>query len=127
MINAVVENHLEYNMELTENIIITITKPASEKILDIIVAENNPNLKLRIFVQGGGCSGFQYGFTLDEEQAEDDSLIEMFGVGVLVDAMSYQYLIGATIDYKEDEMSNQFVIQNPNAQSSCGCGSSFSV
>jgi len=114
-------------MELTENIIITITKPASEKILDIIVAENNPNLKLRIFVQGGGCSGFQYGFTLDEEQAEDDSLIEMFGVGVLVDAMSYQYLIGATIDYKEDEMSNQFVIQNPNAQSSCGCGSSFSV
>lgn len=126
MINAVVENHLEYNMELKENII-TITEPASEKILDIIVAENNPNLKLRIFVQGGGCSGFQYGFTLDEEQAEDDSLIEMFGVGVLVDAMSYQYLIGATIDYKEDEMSNQFVIQNPNAQSSCGCGSSFSV
>jgi iron-sulfur cluster insertion protein len=113
-------------MELKENII-TITEPASEKILDIIVAENNPNLKLRIFVQGGGCSGFQYGFTLDEEQAEDDSLIEMFGVGVLVDAMSYQYLIGATIDYKEDEMSNQFVIQNPNAQSSCGCGSSFSV
>jgi len=125
-IDAVAANHLEYNMELKENII-TITEPASEKILDIIVAENNPNLKLRIFVQGGGCSGFQYGFTLDEEQAEDDSLIEMFGVGVLVDAMSYQYLIGATIDYKEDEMSNQFVIQNPNAQSSCGCGSSFSV
>jgi iron-sulfur cluster insertion protein len=113
-------------MELKENTI-TITEPACEKILDIIVAENNPNLKLRIFVQGGGCSGFQYGFTLDEEQAEDDSLIEMQGIGVLVDAMSYQYLVGATIDYKEDEMNNQFVIKNPNAQSSCGCGSSFSV
>ena len=113
-------------MGLTENII-TITEPASEKILDIIIAENNPNLKLRVFVQGGGCSGFQYGFTLDEEQAEDDSLIEILGVKVLVDAMSYQYLAGATIDYKEDEMSNQFVIQNPNAQSTCGCGSSFSV
>ena len=125
-IDAVVENHLEYNMELTKNII-TITNPACEKILDIIVAENNPNLKLRVFVQGGGCSGFQYGFTLDEEQAEDDSLIEILGVKVLVDAMSYQYLVGATIDYKEDEMSNQFVIQNPNAQSTCGCGSSFSV
>ena len=125
-IDAVAENHLEYNMELTENII-TITEPASEKILDIIIAENNPNLKLRVFVQGGGCSGFQYGFTLDEEQAEDDSLIEILGVKVLVDAMSYQYLVGATIDYKEDEMSNQFVIQNPNAQSTCGCGSSFSV
>lgn len=125
-IDAVAENHLEYNMELTENII-TITEPASEKILDIIIAENNPNLKLRVFVQGGGCSGFQYGFTLDEEQAEDDSLIEILGVKVLVDAMSYQYLAGATIDYKEDEMSNQFVIQNPNAQSTCGCGSSFSV
>lgn len=125
-IDADVENHLEYNMELKENII-TITEPASEKILDIIIAEKNPNLKLRIFVQGGGCSGFQYGFTLDEEQADDDSLIEMLGIKVLVDAMSYQYLIGATIDYKEDEMSNQFVIQNPNAQSTCGCGLSFSV
>jgi len=106
---------------------ITITKPASEKILDIIVAEGNPNLKLRIFVQGGGCSGFSYGFTLDEEQAEDDSLIELLGVGVLVDAMSYQYLVGATIDYKEDLMASQFVIQNPNATSTCGCGSSFSA
>ena len=95
---------------------ITITDTASEKILDIIAGEGNPNLKLRIFVQGGGCSGFSYGFTLDEEVAEDDFAIDILSVGVLVDAMSYQYLIGATIDYKEDLMSSQFVIQNPNAQ-----------
>lgn len=102
---------------------ITITQSAQFKITDILAEENNPKLKVRAFVQGGGCSGFQYGFTLDEEQNDDDFEIN----GVLVDAMSMQYMNGATIDYKEDVHGSQFVIQNPNAQTTCGCGSSFSV
>lgn len=102
---------------------ITITEQAQSKIADILAEENNPKLKVRAFVQGGGCSGFQYGFTLDEEQGEDDFVIE----GVLVDAMSMQYLSGATIDFKEDVHGSQFSIINPNAQTTCGCGSSFSV
>lgn len=102
---------------------ITITQSAQFKITDILAEENNPKLKVRAFVQGGGCSGFQYGFTLDEEQNDDDFEIN----GVLVDAMSMQYMNGATIDYKEDVQGSQFVIQNPNAQTTCGCGSSFSV
>jgi iron-sulfur cluster insertion protein len=106
---------------------LTITESAKEKINDIINEENNPNLFLRTFVQGGGCSGFQYGFTLDEEQAEDDWEFETGPFKVLVDSLSMQYLQGATIDYKEDIIGSQFVISNPNAQSSCGCGSSFSV
>ena len=106
---------------------ITITESALAKIVDILAEENNPNLKLRTFVQGGGCSGFQYGFTLDEEQNEDDFVIENPGAVLLVDSMSLQYLQGATIDYKEDLHGSQFSIKNPNAQSTCGCGSSFSV
>ena len=102
---------------------ITITEQAQIKIADILKEENNPNLKVRAFVQGGGCSGFQYGFTLDEEQHEDDFDIG----GVLVDSMSMQYLSGATIDYKESIHGSQFTIENPNAQTTCGCGSSFSV
>ena len=102
---------------------ITITNAAQTKISDILAEENNPKLKVRAFVQGGGCSGFQYGFTLDEEQNDDDFEIN----GVLVDAMSMQYLSGATIDYKDEIHGSQFVIQNPNAQTTCGCGSSFSV
>lgn len=102
---------------------ITITDSAQAKITDILAEENNPKLKVRAFVQGGGCSGFQYGFTLDEEQNEDDFEIN----GILVDAMSMQYLSGATIDYKDEIHGSQFVIQNPNAQTTCGCGSSFSV
>ena len=105
---------------------ITITESAVAKIKDILAEENNPELKLRVFVQGGGCSGMQYGFTLDEEQAEDDWDIEINGVQVLVDSMSGGYLQGATIDYKEDPMGSSFHIQNPNAQTTCGCGSSFS-
>jgi iron-sulfur cluster insertion protein len=84
-------------------------------------------LCLRTFVQGGGCSGFQYGFTFDEEQNEDDFVIERNGVKILVDSMSYQYLVGAEIDYKDDLMGSSFSIKNPNAQTTCGCGSSFSV
>ena len=106
---------------------ITITDNAVNKITDILAEENNPNIKLRTFVQGGGCSGFSYGFTLDEQQQEDDFVIEKQGIKILVDSMSMQYLSGAVIDYKEDLHGSQFSITNPNAQSTCGCGSSFSV
>ena len=106
---------------------LTITDSAFERISDLIAEENNPDLKLRTFVQGGGCSGFQYGFTFDELQNEDDFIIEKDNVVVLVDAMSMQYLLGATIDYKEDIMGSSFSISNPNAETTCGCGSSFSV
>jgi iron-sulfur cluster insertion protein len=106
---------------------ITITEQAAEKIRDIIAEENNPNLKLRVFVQGGGCSGFSYGFTLDEQQAEDDWDLEVNGLHVLVDSMSSAYLQGADLDYKEDVYGSSFTIKNPNAQTTCGCGSSFSV
>jgi len=105
---------------------ITITETAVAKIKDIIAEENNPAIKLRVFVQGGGCSGMQYGFTLDETQAEDDWDIESNGVNVLVDSMSGGYLQGAVIDYKDDVMGASFSISNPNAQTTCGCGSSFS-
>jgi iron-sulfur cluster insertion protein len=107
---------------------VEITDAAKTRIIDLLIDENNPQLKLRTFVQGGGCSGFSYGFTFDEEVNEDDfefPVDEKFKV--LVDAMSMQYLQGATIDYKEEIMGSQFVIKNPNASSSCGCGSSFSV
>lgn len=106
---------------------IEITESAKTKILDIFYEEGNPNLKLRTFVQGGGCSGMQYGFTFDEEQNEDDFEIDLGATKVLVDAMSMQYLQGAAIDYKEDIMGANFSISNPNAQTTCGCGSSFSV
>ncbi len=102
---------------------LTVTESAQAKIFDILAEENNPKLKVRAFVQGGGCSGFQYGFTLDEEQNDDDFEIN----GILVDSMSMQYMTGATIDYKEDVHGSQFVILNPNAVTTCGCGSSFSV
>jgi iron-sulfur cluster insertion protein len=106
---------------------IEITENAAAKITELLAEENNPNLKLRTFVQGGGCSGFQYGFTFDEEQAEDDFVIERPGMTLLVDSMSMQYLMGAKIDYKDELMGSSFTIVNPNAQSTCGCGSSFSV
>jgi iron-sulfur cluster insertion protein len=106
---------------------IEITESAVVKIKDILAEENNPKLSLRMFVQGGGCSGFSYGFTLDEEKNEDDFDIEKGGVHLLVDSMSAQYLQGATVDYKEDLMGSSFTIKNPTAVSTCGCGSSFSV
>lgn len=104
---------------------ITVTEQAVSKIQDIIAEENNPELKLRVFVQGGGCSGMQYGFTLDESKNEDDWDLEISGIQVLVDSMSGGYLQGAVLDYKEDQYGAQFTIQNPNAQTTCGCGSSF--
>ena len=100
---------------------------AVTKLRELIAEENNPNLMLRVFVQGGGCSGFQYGFTFDEETNDDDTVMEKNGVHLLIDAMSYQYLVGAEIDYKDDLEGAQFVIKNPNATTTCGCGSSFSV
>jgi iron-sulfur cluster insertion protein len=106
---------------------IQITESAQHKIADLLLEENNAKLSLRTFVQGGGCSGFQYGFTFDEEQNEDDFEIPVGEFKVLIDAMSMQYMTGAVIDYKEDVMGASFSIQNPNAQTSCGCGSSFSV
>jgi iron-sulfur cluster insertion protein len=105
---------------------LTVTEAAQAKITDILLEENNPAIRLRMYVQGGGCSGMSYGFTLDEMQNEDDFEIPMESSSVLVDAMSMQYVSGAVIDYKDDLSGSQFVIKNPNAQTTCGCGSSFS-
>ena len=105
---------------------ITITDTAVTKIKDILTEENNPAIKLRVFVQGGGCSGMQYGFTLDEVVNEDDFDLDVNGVHVLVDSMSGTYLQGATVDYKEDQYGATFSINNPQAATTCGCGSSFS-
>ena len=106
---------------------LVFTDAAAGKVRELIEEEANANLKLRVFVTGGGCSGFQYGFTFDEEMAEDDTAVEKEGVVLLVDPMSFQYLMGAEIDYKEDLEGAQFIIRNPNADTTCGCGSSFSV
>ncbi|MEO6024207.1 MAG: iron-sulfur cluster insertion protein ErpA [Burkholderiales bacterium] len=103
------------------------TDNAANKVKSLIDEEGNDALKLRVFVTGGGCSGFQYGFTFDEETSEDDTAMQKNGVTLLIDPMSYQYLIGAEIDYQEDLEGSQFVIKNPNATSTCGCGSSFSA
>ncbi|MFP3889859.1 iron-sulfur cluster insertion protein ErpA [uncultured Ralstonia sp.] len=106
---------------------LVFTDSAADKVKQLIEEEGNPELKLRVFVQGGGCSGFQYGFTFDEDTNEDDTTMSKNGVTLLIDSMSYQYLVGAEIDYKEDINGAQFVIKNPNASTTCGCGSSFSV
>lgn len=107
---------------------VEITDSAKSKVIDLLNEENNPNLKLRTFVQGGGCSGFQYGFTFDEDINEDDFEIPLNNQWtLLIDAMSMQYMTGAIIDYKEDVMGSNFSISNPNAQTTCGCGSSFGV
>ncbi len=107
-------------------LMVNFTDNAAAKVGDLIADEGNDNLKLRVYITGGGCSGFQYGFTFDEEVAEDDTQIEKAGVTVLIDSMSIQYLEGAEIDYKESVEGSQFVIRNPNATTTCGCGSSFS-
>lgn len=106
---------------------LVFTKSAAHKVKQLIAEEGNDNLKLRVFITGGGCSGFQYGFTFDEKQQEGDTVVVNDGVTLLVDPMSFQYLVGAEIDYKEDLSGSQFVIRNPNATTTCGCGSSFSV
>ena len=106
---------------------LVFTDSAAAKVAELVAEEGNPELKLRVFVQGGGCSGFQYGFTFDEVVNEDDTQMSKNGVTRLIDAMSLQYLVGAEIDYKDDLQGAQFVIKNPNATTTCGCGSSFSV
>ncbi|MDR2507533.1 MAG: iron-sulfur cluster insertion protein ErpA [Candidatus Accumulibacter sp.] len=106
---------------------LVFTDNAAQKVKELIEEEGNPDLKLRVFVTGGGCAGFQYGFTFDETVGEDDTQFEKNGVILLIDPMSYQYLAGAEIDYTEGLEGSQFVIKNPNAVSTCGCGSSFSA
>jgi iron-sulfur cluster insertion protein len=110
----------------TEDLLV-FTDAAARKVGDLIRAEGNANLKLRVFVQGGGCSGMQYGFEFDETAQDGDTSVENQGVTLLVDPMSFQYLTGAEIDYREGLDGSQFVIRNPNAQTTCGCGSSFSA
>lgn len=104
---------------------LNVTDKCVERVRELICEEGNPELKLRVFVQGGGCSGFQYGFTFDELQSDDDFDLEISGIKFLVDSMSAQYLQGANIDYVEDQYGASFTIKNPNAQTTCGCGASF--
>ena len=106
---------------------VIFTDSAATKVKELIIEEGNAELKLRVFVSGGGCSGFQYGFSFDEVKNDDDTVLEKDGVMLLIDPMSYQYLVGAEIDYTEGLEGSQFVIRNPNATSTCGCGSSFSA
>ena len=106
---------------------LVFTEAAALKVKGLIEEEGNPDLMLRVFISGGGCSGFQYGFTFDEEVGDGDTEVEKEGVKLLIDPMSYQYLMGAEIDYTEGLEGSQFVIRNPNATTTCGCGSSFSV
>lgn len=106
---------------------LTVDASAVAKVKSLIAEEGNDALKLRVFVTGGGCSGFQYGFSFDDDVAEDDTLVEQDGIAVLVDPLSYQYLVGATVTYEEGLEGSRFVVTNPNASTTCGCGASFSV
>jgi iron-sulfur cluster insertion protein len=103
------------------------TPAAAAKVAELILEEGNPDLKLRLYVTGGGCSGFSYGFSFDDQIAEDDTLVVTAGVALVVDAMSQQYVLGARVDYEDGLEGSRFVIHNPSAQTTCGCGSSFSV
>jgi adenylate kinase len=122
-------NNEKSNIENTseEDSPFVFTDNAASKVRELMEDEGNPDLKLRVFVQGGGCSGFQYGFTFEDDTSEDDTIMHKDGVTLLVDSMSYQYLVGSEIDYKDDITGAQFVIKNPNATTTCGCGSSFAV
>ena len=106
---------------------LTFTDSAANKVRTLLEEEQNDNLKLRVFITGGGCAGFSYGFTFDEDVAEDDTVVENSGVTLVVDPMSFQYLAGAEVDYKEGLQGSQFSVRNPNATTTCGCGSSFST
>ncbi len=106
---------------------LAFSESAAQKARTLILEEENSNLKLRVFVTGGGCSGFEYGFTFDEDLEDDDTTIEKDGVTLVVDALSYQYLVGAEIDFREDLQGSRFVVTNPNASTTCGCGNSFSI
>ena len=106
---------------------IQMSARAADKVSELIQGEENDELKLRVFVTGGGCSGFSYGFTCDDDIAQDDTVVRRSGVTMVVDPMSYQYLVGAEVDFKEDLQGSQFVVTNPNASSTCGCGNSFAI
>ncbi|MDX1569164.1 MAG: iron-sulfur cluster insertion protein ErpA [Xanthomonadales bacterium] len=106
---------------------VNLSEAAASKVRELILEEENPELKLRVYITGGGCAGFQYGFTFDEEMDDGDHVVERNGVTLLVDPLSIQYLMGAEVDYAESLQGAQFVIRNPNASTTCGCGSSFSV
>ncbi len=107
--------------------LMTFSDAAANKVRSLVDEEENENLKLRVFVTGGGCSGFEYGFTFDEDMEDDDTQIEKQGVALLIDPLSYQYLAGSVIDYKEDLQGSRFVVTNPSAVTTCGCGNSFSI
>ena len=106
---------------------IQMSARAADKVAKLIEDEGNDELKLRVFVTGGGCSGFSYGFTFDDDIAQDDTVVQRSGVTMVVDPMSYQYLVGAEVDFREDLQGSQFVVTNPNASSTCGCGNSFAI
>ena len=112
---------------MSEAAVITFTDRAAAKVRELREEEGNPALKLRVYITGGGCSGFQYGFSFEDVAAEDDSVIERDGIAVLVDPMSFQYLVGSEVDYTEGLEGARFVINNPNAATTCGCGASFSI
>lgn len=114
-------------VQTQEPIIMSFTDNAADKVHTLITEEENDKLKLRVFVTGGGCSGFQYGFSFDEEVNEDDTIIENKGASLLVDPLSYQYLVGSKIDYVEGLEGSRFIVNNPQATTTCGCGSSFSI
>ena len=111
----------------TEEAPLIFTATAAAKVAELVAEQDNPNLKLRVYIEGGGCSGMQYGFTFDENPSEDDAKVVTDGIMLLIDPMSIQYLMGAEIDYVDNLQGSQFVINNPNAATTCGCGSSFSV
>ncbi len=106
---------------------IALTERAAGKVRTLLEAEQDPDLRLRVFVTGGGCSGFSYGFTFDTERAEDDAELDQHGVTMLVDSLSYPYLAGSEVDFVEDLQGSQFVVRNPNAAATCGCGNSFAI
>ncbi|MBC8476058.1 MAG: iron-sulfur cluster insertion protein ErpA [Pseudomonadota bacterium] len=112
---------------MIDMISMSFTEAAASKVKLLIGEEQNENLKLRVFVTGGGCSGFEYGFTFDEDKEDDDSAIEKNGVTLLIDPLSYQYLAGAEIDFREDLQGSRFIVTNPSASATCGCGNSFSI
>ncbi|WP_392551190.1 iron-sulfur cluster insertion protein ErpA [Orbus wheelerorum] len=112
---------------MSDTLPLVFTDAAANKVKSLVEEEENPNLRLRVYITGGGCSGFQYGFTFDEKMNDDDLTIEKNGVALVVDPMSLQYLVGGTIDYVEGLQGSRFVVDNPNATTTCGCGSSFSI
>ena len=114
-------------VETFEPTALVFTDNAAAKVKELVEDEGNPSLKLRVYVTGGGCSGFQYGFSFDEQVAEDDTMVEKQGVALLVDPLSFQYLAGSEVDYVEGLEGSKFIINNPNAATTCGCGSSFSI